>query len=142
MRVGGRQAPAALHPGETQYPLYRRLRGSQGRYGRVRNISPPHRDSIPGPSSRQRVATRPPTHSCIAAFKCVTLLRIVSLSMQATITLPPPSASFQQAQHSHLPFAQRCTQQAKVSPNKPSSVAKTLRAFLPTSQLTISFMPR
>jgi hypothetical protein len=32
---------AALPPGKTQYPLYRRLGGPQGRSGRVRKISPP-----------------------------------------------------------------------------------------------------
>ena len=42
MRVGGqRHAPAALHPGETREPLYRRLGGTQGRSGQVRKISPP-----------------------------------------------------------------------------------------------------
>jgi hypothetical protein len=42
MRVGGQHhAPAALPPGMTQYPLYRRLGGPQGRSGRVRKISPP-----------------------------------------------------------------------------------------------------
>jgi len=45
--VGGQcHAPAALIPGKTRYPLYRRLFG----YGRVRRISP-HRHSIPGSSS-------------------------------------------------------------------------------------------
>jgi hypothetical protein len=40
--VGGqRHAPAALPPGKNRYPLYRRLRGPQGRYGQVRKISPP-----------------------------------------------------------------------------------------------------
>ena len=40
--VGGqRHAPAALPPGKTRYPLYRRLGGPQGRSGRVRNISLP-----------------------------------------------------------------------------------------------------
>ena len=40
--VGGqRHAPAALPPGKTRYPLYRRLVGPQGRSGRVRKISPP-----------------------------------------------------------------------------------------------------
>ena len=54
--VGGqRHAPAALPPGKTRYPMYRRLGGAQGRSGRVRKISPHHRDSIPGPSSPQRV---------------------------------------------------------------------------------------
>jgi hypothetical protein len=36
-----RHAPAALPPGKTRYPLYRRLGGPQGRSGRVRKISPP-----------------------------------------------------------------------------------------------------
>ena len=41
MRVGGqRHAPAALPPGKTRYPLYRRLGGPQGRSGRVQKISP------------------------------------------------------------------------------------------------------
>jgi hypothetical protein len=39
--VGGQgHAPAALAPGKTQYPLYRRLGGPQGQSGQVRNISP------------------------------------------------------------------------------------------------------
>ena len=33
-------APAALPPGKTRYPLYRRLGGPQGRSGRVRKFSP------------------------------------------------------------------------------------------------------
>jgi hypothetical protein len=42
MGVGGqRHAPAALPPGKTRYPLYRRLGGPQGRSGRVRKIVPP-----------------------------------------------------------------------------------------------------
>jgi hypothetical protein len=40
--VGGQRfALAALPPGKTRYPLYRRLGGPQGRSGRVRKISPP-----------------------------------------------------------------------------------------------------
>ena len=35
-----RHAPAALPPGKTRYPLYRRLGGPQGRSGRVRKILP------------------------------------------------------------------------------------------------------
>jgi hypothetical protein len=35
--------PGRFTPGKTQYPLYRRLGGPQGRSGRVRKISP-HRD--------------------------------------------------------------------------------------------------
>ena len=45
-----------LPPGKTRYTLYRRLGGPQGRSGQVRKIWPPHRDSIPGPSSLQAVA--------------------------------------------------------------------------------------
>ena len=42
MGVGGqRHALAALPPGMSRYPLYRRLGGPQGRYGQVRKISPP-----------------------------------------------------------------------------------------------------
>jgi hypothetical protein len=40
---GQRHAPAALPPGKTWYPLYRRLGGPQGRFGRVCKISPPPR---------------------------------------------------------------------------------------------------
>ena len=42
MRVGGQcQVPAALPPGKTRYPLYRRLGEPQDRSGRVRKMSPP-----------------------------------------------------------------------------------------------------
>ena len=42
MGVGGQpHAPAALPPGKTRYPLYRRLVGPQDRSGRVWKISPP-----------------------------------------------------------------------------------------------------
>jgi hypothetical protein len=52
---GQRHAPAALHPGKTRYPLYRRMAGPRGWPGRVRKISPP-----PGFDSRtfQSVASR------------------------------------------------------------------------------------
>ena len=41
MGVGGqRHAPAALSLGKTQYPLYRRLGGPQGRSVRMKKISP------------------------------------------------------------------------------------------------------
>jgi hypothetical protein len=41
MGVGSqRHVPAALPPGKTRYPLYRRLGGPQGQSGRVRKISP------------------------------------------------------------------------------------------------------
>jgi hypothetical protein len=42
MRVRGqRYAPAALPPGKTRQPLYRRLGRPQGRSGQMRKISPP-----------------------------------------------------------------------------------------------------
>jgi hypothetical protein len=41
MGVGGQlHAPAAIPPGKTLYPLYRRLGGPQTRSGQVRKISP------------------------------------------------------------------------------------------------------
>jgi hypothetical protein len=43
MEVGGQHHTlAALPQGKTQYPLYRRLGGPQGRSGWVQKISPPH----------------------------------------------------------------------------------------------------
>jgi hypothetical protein len=50
-----RHAPAALPPGMTRYPLYRRLDGPQGRSGRVLKISPPLRFD---PRTVQLVASR------------------------------------------------------------------------------------
>jgi len=42
MGLGGqRHTPATLPPGVTQYPLYRRLGGPQGRSGHLRKISSP-----------------------------------------------------------------------------------------------------
>jgi len=38
---GQRHAPAALYPGKTRYPLYRKLGGPKSRSGQVRKISPP-----------------------------------------------------------------------------------------------------
>ena len=50
-----RHFPAALPPGKTRYPLYKRVFGPQGRFGRVRKTSPP-----PGfdPQTVQPVASR------------------------------------------------------------------------------------
>jgi hypothetical protein len=48
MWMGGqRHVPAALPPGKTQYPLYRKLVGTKNRSGGVRKISP-QGNSIPG----------------------------------------------------------------------------------------------
>jgi len=80
MRVGGqRHAPAALAPGKTRYPLYRRLGGPQGRSGQVRKIwSPPGFD----PRTVQPVASRYtdyviPAHQlvCTSLFLCTCACR-------------------------------------------------------------------
>ena len=56
MRVGGQpHTPAALPPGKTRYPLYRRVVGPQGRSEKVRKISPP---SVFDPRTVQPVASR------------------------------------------------------------------------------------
>ena len=53
--VGQHHTPAALPPGKTRYPLYRRLGRPQGRSGRVQEISsPPEFD----PLTVQPVASR------------------------------------------------------------------------------------
>jgi hypothetical protein len=53
----------SLPPGNTRYPLYRRLGGSQGRSGQVRKISPPPGFDIrpvqPVASRHTDYATRP-----------------------------------------------------------------------------------
>jgi hypothetical protein len=54
--VRGQRHAAVGLPQGIRYPLYRKLGGPQGRSGRVWKISSPQRDSIPGPSSLQRVA--------------------------------------------------------------------------------------
>ena len=50
-----RHAPAALPPGKTRYPLYRRLGWPQGRPGRLLEVSPP---TGFGPRIVQPVASR------------------------------------------------------------------------------------
>ena len=69
MGVGGqRHAPAALPLGKTQYPLYRRLGGPQGRSGQVRKIPPPQGFD---PRTVQPVASRypgPPHTECVGMF--------------------------------------------------------------------------
>ena len=56
MGIGGQHhTPAALPPGKTRYPLYRRLGGPQGRSGRMRKISPSPRFD---PLTVQPVASR------------------------------------------------------------------------------------
>ena len=74
MGVGGqRHAPAALSPGNTRYPLYRRLGGPPGRSGRVRKMSPP-----PGfdPQTVQPVASR---YTAFAKLRKVTISLVMSV---------------------------------------------------------------
>ena len=83
--------PRPLYP---RYPLYRRLGGPQGRCGRVRKFSVPHRDSIPGPSSPWRVAIQ-------TALKILLLRILARLGMKDVFKLffvdisidfwPPPT---------------------------------------------------
>jgi len=63
---GQRHAPAALPPGKTRYPLYRRLGGPQGRSGLVRKISP-----APGfdPRTAQPVASRYTEETVVTYFE-------------------------------------------------------------------------
>jgi hypothetical protein len=54
-----RHAPEVLLPGKTQYTLYRKLGGPQGRSGRVRKISLPYQDfaeNFPPPGFDPRTA--------------------------------------------------------------------------------------
>jgi hypothetical protein len=63
--------PGCFTPGkENRYPLYRRLGGPQGR-------SRPHCDSIPGPSSPERVAT--PTELSRPTILVIILLKYLTL---------------------------------------------------------------
>ena len=74
MGLGGKgHAPAALPPGMTRYPLYRRLGGPQCRSRQVRKISPP-----PGfdPRTVQPVASRY-TDSVIPVLLLLLLMRVI-----------------------------------------------------------------
>ena len=77
--AGQHHAPAALPPGKTRYPLYKRLGGPQGRSGRVRKISP-----LPGfdPRTVQAVANRYTDWAIPAAINfCIIILK---MSVRAT----------------------------------------------------------
>ena len=65
---GQRHAPAALYPGKTRYPLYRRLGGPQGRSGQMRKIAPP-----PGfdPRTVQPVASRCTDWATLPTYRTV-----------------------------------------------------------------------
>jgi len=83
--VGGqRHAPAALPPGKTRYPSYRRLRGPQGRSERVRKISPP-----PGfdPRTVQPVASRLYRLSYLGPYISLTLRLLMSYTYMERLFL-------------------------------------------------------
>jgi hypothetical protein len=61
----------SLPPEKTRYPLYRRLGEPQDRSGQVRKISPPHHDSIPGPSSRYTDYATQPMHTYLCLQKYI-----------------------------------------------------------------------
>jgi hypothetical protein len=64
----------SLTPGKTRYPLYRRLRGSQGRSGQAQKISRPsgfdHRTVQPVASRYIDYATRPTIRIYIRTNRC------------------------------------------------------------------------
>ena len=107
MGVGGQHhAPAALLPGKTRYPLYRRLGRPQGRSGRVRKISPP-----PGfdPRTVQPVAiltalSRPTvTHWGKTYFVFIQLQWVI-------LTSSVPCTEQNSVHHTNLTCTERCTQ--------------------------------
>jgi len=70
--VGGqRHVLAALHPGKTRYPLYRRLGGPQGRSGQVRkNSSPPGCDPLTFQHLASRYTDRAIPAHCNLVHRC------------------------------------------------------------------------
>ena len=74
MGVGGQcEALAALPPGKTWYPLYRRMGEPQGRSGRVQKISP---SSEFDPRTVQHVASRYTDSAIAAPFKHMTVHKV------------------------------------------------------------------
>jgi hypothetical protein len=66
MRVGGQHhALATLHPGITQYPLYRRLYGNEGSSEWVQNILPPLGFE---PWTAQAIASRSTHYAILTLF--------------------------------------------------------------------------
>jgi hypothetical protein len=74
-RVVNATPPAALPPGMTRYPLYRRLSEPHGRSGRVRKISP-----SPGfdPQTVQPIASRYTDYAIPAHEKTNTLTNVIT----------------------------------------------------------------
>jgi hypothetical protein len=83
-----RNAPAALPPGKTRYPLYRRPGGPQGRSGRGRKISPPTRFD---PRTVQPVALRY-TDCAIPAHNRAKGRRLRAVLFK--LPIPHPGSSF------------------------------------------------
>jgi hypothetical protein len=66
--------PRPLYPsGKTQYPLYRRLGGPQGRSGQVQKILPPR------PSSLQQVTIKVKVKSAVGVFTALQPYRLIVL---------------------------------------------------------------
>ena len=85
MEVGGqRHAPAAVPPGKTRYPLYRRLGGTQGRYGRLRKISSPQGID---PRTVQPVVSRYTDCTIAAHCTCVSFVYSATTTLYAHITV-------------------------------------------------------
>jgi len=78
MGVGGqRHPPAALRPGKTRYPLYRRLGGPQSRFRMVRKFLPsPALD----PRTFQPVASRYTDYALPAPSRKTVLILFISRS--------------------------------------------------------------
>jgi len=77
MEVSGqRHAPAALPPGKTQYPLYRRLGGPQGLSGRMRKFSTTRGFDL---RTLQPVASRY-TDELYRPMECIQVMNEVSVS--------------------------------------------------------------
>ena len=74
MGVGGRHAPAAFTPGKYPVPIVQEAGWAPGPVWIGAENLAPHRDSIPGPSSPQRVAlptalSRPTNTAAFSLFR-------------------------------------------------------------------------
>ena len=90
--VGGQHhAPAALPPGKTRYPLYRRLGGSQGTYGRVWKISPTTGIRSPDRPSRGELIYRLSYRGPLTTGVQLLLISIENFKFTSQKTHPFPS---------------------------------------------------
>ena len=88
MMVGGQHhAPAALPPGKTRYPLFRRLGGPQCRSGRARKTSPPQGFD---PRTVQSVASR--YTDCAIPDPCLFMIYNVTHFLQEVNFVTPVSS--------------------------------------------------